>query len=130
MIKLKLFKGFAIVNFLVLLTAFLLYRNGSLDNLMSLHSDSYLSSPNGGVGVKNSKDSINIETDSLQHQRLFSSMPPANLANLTPRIDTIIPDQDSTVIKLHRMMSSSKSGVIIEPKPITTPQKKRNNKRK
>lgn len=134
--KLKLFKGFALINFIGLVTLFLLYRNGSLDNLIIHQPINYFLSPNGGVEARNINDTTKVEFDSLNHPKITSSRPPAIIDKLVPEEITMNPNQDSASIKekddhgrLNRVMSSSKSGVIIEAKKFTISEKKKNRKR-
>jgi hypothetical protein len=55
--KKTIFRGIAFVNCIVLMTVFLLYRNGSFDNYIYGVNEHNLTSPNGGTPTKVSKDS-------------------------------------------------------------------------
>jgi hypothetical protein len=53
----KLFKVLALINFLVMLTGFLLYRGGWLGEVAGSFGNAGLTSPNGGTPVKTANDS-------------------------------------------------------------------------
>lgn len=138
--KSNIFKFIAVVNFIALLTVFLLYRNGSLDSYIYNDKDNNFTSPNGGVGAKNNKDTTNVKTDSLRQQRISSSKSLVIIDNVKLKTDTTKPKKDTVNVKRKqepiRMMSSSKSITIIERKLFTAdnifielnPQKKKSIK--
>ncbi len=117
--KSKIFKFIAVVNFIALLTVFLLYRNGSFDKYLYNDVNNNFTSPNGGVGAKNNKDSTKVKTDSLLRQRMSSSKSLVIIDNVKLKTDTTKPKKDTANFKRKdkqtRMMYSSKSGAIIEP---------------
>jgi hypothetical protein len=118
--KSKVFKFIAVVNFIALLTVFLLYRNGSLDKYIYNDANNNFTSPNGGVGAKNNNASTKVKTDSLQRQRISSSKSLVIIDHVKLKADTTKHKKDTAHIKRKqepiRMMSGSKSGPIIEPK--------------
>lgn len=115
--KAIIFKGLALFNFVVLLTLFLFFRNGSFDIYFGI--DKNLTSPNGGTPTKMSKDTISQKKDSIRQQRLSSSKTFVIIDNLKLNEDTAKKAKDSVTIKLtekeKRLMYSSKSGIIIDP---------------
>jgi hypothetical protein len=117
--KSKILKFIALVNFIALLTVFLLYRNGSFDRYIFNDTNNNFTSPNGGVGAKNNKDSTKVKTDSLLRQRMSSSKSLVIIDNVKLKVDTTKPKKDTANIKRKdkqtRMMYSSKSGAVIEP---------------
>lgn len=139
--KSNIFKFIAVVNFIALLTVFLFYRNGSFDRYLYNNTDNNFISPNGGVVAKNNKDSTKVKTDALQQQRISSSKSLVIIDNVKLKADTTKPKKDTTIKRKQepvRMMSSSKSGAIIEPKRFDAdniyielrPQKKKSIKQK
>jgi hypothetical protein len=135
--KKTIYKSIALANFVVLLTAFLLFRNGSFDKFFYGKSDLKLTSPNGGTPVKTAKDSAIKKTDSIQKQRLSSSKSLVIIDNIKLNTDTVKPKADSIknnfTGKEKPLMYSSKSGIIVDPKmvqKITLPDSvKLNNKK-
>lgn len=140
--KSKIFKVIALVNFIALLTVFLLYRNGSFDRYIFNDANNNFTSPNGGVGAKNNNDSTKVKTDSLLRQRMSSSKSLVIIDNVKLKDDTTKSKKDAVRIQRKqepiRMMSGSKSGAIIEPKLFNVdsmyielrPQKKKSIKQK
>jgi len=120
--KTKFFKGLALLNFVTLLTLFLFFRNGSFDKYFD--NDKNLTSPNGGTPPKVSKDTIVQKKDSIQRQRLSSSKSLVLIDNIKLDKDTSRIAKDSITINLteeeKRLMYSSKSGIIIDPKMFKT----------
>lgn len=134
MLKIQLLKGLAILNFIALFILFLLYRNGSLDGLVSHRSDNYFQSPNGGAEAGIKFDTTKFELDSIL--RNTASKPPAPLNSLFPDGIRLNPDLDSTYISKQKpkvrsydMMSGSKSGIIFQPKTTAPSQEKKRKKR-
>ncbi len=129
-----IFKIIAITNFVVLFTIFLLYRNGSLNTFFYKNTDNNFTSPNGGVGAKQTADSVKAAYDSLrrlQRMRMSSSKSLVVTDFRYSPPSRTIPKKDSTPVDptdiekemLQRskpeMMYSSKSGMILEPKMLT-----------
>ncbi len=124
----KLFKSLAIMNFMVWMTIFLLYRNGSLDSLLFQTSSIYFPSPNGGSEVRSSRDSIKVDTISVHQQRHLSASPPVPIDKVVPGVKKMEPLPDSAAIKreeaqlrMSKMMSSSKTGPVIVRSQIVSP---------
>ena len=111
----KLFKGLALLNFVGLLVAFLLYRNGSFENRFSKTASNEFTSSNGGVATKQSTDSIASKKKSLEESRLSSSKSMIIIDKFKFKADSIKPKKDLKKNKDIRIMSSSKSAIIIEP---------------
>ncbi|WP_338814870.1 hypothetical protein V9L05_06665 [Bernardetia sp. Wsw4-3y2] len=118
-----IFKGFALVNFVILLTAFLLYRNGSFDNFIYNNTKNLLTSPNGGTVTQTTQDSLTIKADTLDVIRFSSSKSMRIFEEVKFEQDTIKTDTtktDSSKVNLtekqKHLMYSSKSGRIIDPK--------------
>lgn len=115
-----IFKGIALLNFIVLITVFLLYRNGSFDRYMYGSNERNLTSPNGGTPAKVSKDSIPQKYDSLQSLRMSSSKSIVIMDERKLKTEAAKIKFDSSKIGLKseekRIMYSSKSGLIVEPK--------------
>lgn len=121
-----LFKGIALSNFIILMIAFLFYRNGSFDNFIYNNDENILTSPNGGTPSKSNKNSSpTAKTDSLKKLRLSSS-------KSAVIIDKINLEKDTTTRKKKKvaktLMPSSKSGVIFEQKQDKNSQKKKPKK--
>lgn len=127
--KSKVLKALALINFVGLLTLFLMYRNGSFDNYLYNNNEKIISDPNGGTTLKNTDDSTKIINDTLNKQR-FSSSKSLILIENRPKLDTTPTKPDTVNIKQRneniRLMPSSKSGVIIEPKKTKNKSKNRN----
>ena len=119
------FKTIAVLNFIVLFTIFLLYRNGLFDNYFYKDNNNTFTSHNGGVSAKRVVDSVQSRIDSIhrsQRIRLSSSKSLVVIDNLDGN-----PIADSTHVRptakekeiMQRpkpgMMYSSKSGMIVEP---------------
>lgn len=117
-----IFKGIALLNFIVLITVFLLYRNGSFDRYIYGSNERNLTSPNGGTPAKVSKDSTSKESDSLRNLRLASSKSMIIVDERKLRTDAVYIKPDTTKPGLKpeekRLMYSSKSGKIVDPKSI------------
>lgn len=115
-----IFKGIALLNFIILITVFLLYRNGSFDRYIYGANERNLTSPNGGTPAKVSKESTSKETDSLQNLRMASSKSMIIVDERKLRTDAIFIKLDTTKPSLKpeekRLMYSSKSGMMVEPK--------------
>lgn len=124
-----IFKVIAVTNFIVLFTVFLLYRNGSFDSYFYKNTNNNFTSSNGGVGAKHIADSVQARIDAIhrsQRTRLSSSKSLVAIDNLDRS-----PKADSTRVKptnkekemmqrsKPKMMYSSKSGMIVEPKMFT-----------
>ena len=93
----KIFKAFALVNFIVLLTCFLLYRNDFFKTNMNEKNDAVFTSSNGGTSTKIIDNSA-------------SSNEPTNPIN-----DSILEYNKQKEIATKKIiMSSSKSGMIFE----------------
>ncbi len=73
--KRAVFKGIALVNFIALITAFLMYKNGNFDRPASNVSEIKQSSPNGGAPAQTMffDSSGKIMFDSPEMKRLASS---------------------------------------------------------
>jgi len=127
--KSKVFKALALLNFVGLLTMFLLYRNGSFDNYFYNNNENLLTDPNGGTTLKNTDDSTKIVKDTLNKQR-FSSSKSLILIENRPKLDTTPSKPDTTNVKQSNgnkeLMYGSKSGRIIEPKKTKNKTKNRN----
>ena len=135
--KLIFFRSLALLNFLGLVTLFVVYKNGSLGNLDFHQAGDYFLSPNGGVGATSSPDTTNVKLDSILYNRFIFSKPPADLDNLFPKgitmnqhPDSVIVNGQSIKVKELTYMSSSKAGPIIKSRPLKTSQEKNNKKRK
>ncbi len=121
--KSVIFKGFALVNFVILLTVFLLYRNGSFDNFIYNNRQNSLTSPNGGTVTQTTQDSLSMEFDSLEVIRFSSTKSIRIFKEIRFNKDTTQTDTtkiDSSKVDLtdkqKHLMYSSKSGQIIDPK--------------
>lgn len=93
----KIFKGFALVNFIVLLSVFLLYRNDYFNSSNHEKNNAVFTSHNGGTNnhIINNSSAINTST---------------NTEN-----DSIKQYNKQKEIEMNRIiMSSSKSGMIFE----------------
>jgi hypothetical protein len=127
----SIFKVIAITNFILLFTIFLLYRNGSFNDYFYKNTDNNFTSPNGGVGARQTADSVKAAYDSLralQQMRMSSSKSLVVTDFRYSPPSRKIPKKDSTPVKptdiekdmmlrsKPDMMYSSKSGMIIEPK--------------
>lgn len=129
--KARLFKGFALINFICLLTLFLCYRGGYFDKYF--FGENQLTSPNGGTPAKVSKDAAKKKNDSLQRAvRLSSSKSMIIIDHINPKLDSAIFKSDS--IKFgnedKKLMYSSKSGIIIPPKKFLPDSTKKLNEKK
>lgn len=117
--KKTIFKGIALLNFIVLITVFLFYRNGSFDHYIYGANERNLTSPNGGTPAKISKDSTSKKNDSLEYLRMASSKSIIIVDERKLRTDQV-KLFDSTKISSRpeekRFMYSSKSGKIVDPK--------------
>ena len=125
-------KSIALLNFIFLMTAFLLYRNGSFNDYFFSSNEINLSSPNGGTPTKITKDSTAKIIDSLQIQRFPSSKSIILIDPLKQKKDTTVLKKDSIktiFIEEKSLLYSSKSGMIVDPKK-TLPDTLKNNKRK
>ncbi|WP_375562991.1 hypothetical protein ACE193_10845 [Bernardetia sp. OM2101] len=113
-----IFKGFALVNFVILLTAFLLYRNGSFDNFIYNNTENLLTSPNGGTVTQTTQDSTFIKADTLDIRMFSSSKSMILIDDIKFDEDTIKTDSSKVNLteKQKHLMYSSKSGRIIDPK--------------
>lgn len=128
----KIFKIVAITNFIVLLTIFLLFTNGSFNSFFYRNTHNDFTSSNGGVVVKRAVDSIYKAFDSLQRlQRLRASSSKSMIVRdyvyfearpkTPPKKDStpVNPTEYEKVMMLRSkpdMMYSSKSGIIVQPK--------------
>ena len=125
-----IFKILAVTNFIVLFTIFLLYRNGSFNNYFYKNTDNNFTSPNGGVGARQTADSVRAAYDSLRSLKKLRASSSKVLVVTDYRPEVIprrIPKKDSTPVSATDieknmrlrsktdMMYSSKSGMIIEP---------------
>ena len=120
-----IFKAIAVANFIVLFAIFLLYRNGSFDSYLYNNTNNF-TSPNGGVGAKQTVDSINARINSIhksQNMRLSSSksLVAIDYLNRGPVLDStrVNPtDKEKEMMQRSKpeMMYSSKSGMIVQPK--------------
>lgn len=124
----KLFRSFAIMNFMVWMAIFLLYRNGSLDSILFQPSSIYFPSLNGGSEVRNTGDSLKVDTIPLHQQRRVSASPPVPIDKVMPGVEKMEPIPDSAAIKreeaqmrMSKMMSSSKTGPVIVRSQIISP---------
>lgn len=69
-----IFKIIALTNFIALFTVFLLYRNGTFDQYVYKNTDNNFTSSNGGVGAKQTADSVKAAYNSFrQKQRMRMS---------------------------------------------------------
>lgn len=111
----------ALLNFIILFTVFLLYRNGSFDSYLFNNKATNFTSPNGGVGAKQTADSLRARIDSIhkrQRTMLSSSKSLVTIDNIQ-QIDST-PVKPSAMEKemipgsKPEMMSSSKSALIID----------------
>jgi hypothetical protein len=118
-----IFKGIALLNFIILITVFLLYRNGSLDHYIYGDNERNLTSPNGGTPAKISKDSTSKKMDSARSLRLSSSKSIVIIDDRKLRTEAFNLRFDSTKIRSgteeKRIMYSSKSGLIVEPRSFS-----------
>jgi hypothetical protein len=118
-----IFKTIALINFVLLITVFLLYRNGSFDHYIYDANERNLTSPNGGTPAIASKDSIPKKYDSLQSMRMSSSKSIVIMDERKLRIDAMNIKFDSTKIRSKpeekRLMYSSKSGGIVDPRSFS-----------
>lgn len=73
MTKTKLFRALALLNFTVLLSIFLLYRNGSFDEYNYIDHENSLTSPNGGTPTTLTKDSVAQKSTGGNRTMLSSS---------------------------------------------------------
>ncbi len=73
MTKTKLFRALALLNFTVLLSIFLLYRNGSFDEYNYIDHENSLTSPNGGTPTTLTKDSVTQKSTGGNRTMLSSS---------------------------------------------------------
>lgn len=115
-----IFKGLALINFVVLVTLFLLFRNGSFNKY--LNNNKIFTSPNGGTPTKISNDTSAQIKDTIQRPRLSSSKSLVIIDNLRIENDSSKITQDSIPFNPSEedktLMHSSKSGIIIDPKMI------------
>ncbi len=119
--KSTFFKTLAVTNFIALFTLFLFYRNGSFDSYLFNNKAFNFTSPNGGVGAKQTADSLRARIDSIhkwQRTMLSSSKSIVTIDNIQ-RIDST-PVKPSVMEKemipgsKTEMMSSSKSALVID----------------
>ena len=73
MTKTKLFRALALLNFTVLLSIFVLYRNGSFDEYNYVDHENSLTSPNGGTPTTLTKDSVTQKSTGGNRTMLSSS---------------------------------------------------------
>jgi hypothetical protein len=111
----KIAKGIALLNFIVLITLFLIYRCGLFDTFFY----NALTSPNGGTPAKVVKDAPTQNQDSTHNQRLSSSKSMIitdvlDLKNAAKNVNKDSSDNISTTEE-RLIFSSSKSGIIIDP---------------
>jgi hypothetical protein len=130
--KSKFLKGFALINFTVLITLFLLYSNGSFDDFQI--NDNKLSSPNGGTLTSAKKDTGNAKMDSAQKQKisLSSSKSVVLIDNIKFKKDTFktIPDSNHPQLEKVIYMHGSKSGRIFEPPKVVPQTRKQKRQQK
>lgn len=127
----KIFKGLALLNFIGLLTLFLFFRSGSFDNYIHNGKENSLTSSNGGTPTKVLKDTSTQKKDSLQRPRLSSSKSLVIIDNLKLDKDTSKIAKEIKLTKEEkRLMYSSKSGIIIDPKMFKVDSVKFNSKNK
>lgn len=120
--KSKLFKGFALVNFICLTALFLLFRNGSINTFFQTENRNNLTSPNGGTPLNASKDSVKIVEVNIERNFMPSSKSIVirdysfiEKDSLAPVIDTL----DSAEKELpKKFMGSSKSAVLFDSEYI------------
>ena len=107
-------KGAALITFVTLITAFVLYRSGRMNELIQV-------SPNGGTLHSFQADSTVSDTNAINADRMASS----KVIILTDRLhsDTASSLTVEEINRMYDMMSSSKSGVIFKPKQLDTIQK-------
>lgn len=125
------FKGIALANFVILLTAFLLYRNGFFDSFIYNNRNVILTSPNGGTSTQATKDSTIVEADSSAYY--FSSSKSIVLTDDMKFLkDTTQKDSVATpsTEKKSHLMYSSKSGRIIDPSVFREDSLKKEKKSK
>ena len=118
-----IFKAIALINFVLLITVFLLYRNGSFDHYLYGSNERNLTSPNGGTPAKVSKDSIPKKYDSLRSIRMSSSKSIVIMDERKLRTEAMYIKFDSTKIRSKPeekgLMYSSKSGRIVTPRSFS-----------
>jgi hypothetical protein len=117
--KKTLFKGIALTNFVVLMTLFLLYRNGSLEDYFHTEPEITITSSNGGTPAKTAEIVPQQKYDSVKFERLSSSKTIILVDHLKNKpvefkADSTIPAEQK------RIFYGSKSGIIVEPKVFAT----------
>lgn len=126
MSKTKIFRALALINFVVLLTIFLLYRNGAFDNMFRNKEETNITSQNDVMTNGKFYDSLPAKRDSLKNARTILT-PKATMYVDTAKLkktqaqaglDSFNAQQERT------MLSSSKSIPIVEPRFLDTPKKK------
>lgn len=105
--KKTIFKGFALINFIGLVTLFLLFRNGSFDKATEVTTKK--SKPKDNKQVKIAKDTITKKNDFKDHQQVKVNIEPK------PQVkESVEPEQQSQESVDQERLSSSKSIVIID----------------
>lgn len=128
-------KVFALINFVVLITAFLLYKGGYFYNNPETNSESVLTSPNGGTNVQQPKKDTSIKkADSINRTFLPSSKslvisPQIRTTNL--KNDSNKNTQPTSGKQVDVILGGSKSAIIFTPPaPQTVSTKNKKSKAK
>lgn len=115
--KVTLFKVLAILNFIGLITLFLLFKNGTFD--LYFESNKKLTTQTESSPTQLSNDTITQKIDSTPRQMLSSSKSMVLIDDIELNTDTSINTKDTltgdSTKAEKRLMPSSKSGTIISP---------------
>lgn len=101
MTKTKLFRALALLNFTVLLSIFVLYRNGSFDEYNYVDHENSLTSPNGGTPTTLTKDSVTQKSTGGNRTMLSSS----KSAGATVKINLLDKDTFNLSEQLKRIIN-------------------------
>ena len=101
MTKTKLFRALALLNFTVLLSIFVLYRNGSFDEYNYVDHENSLTSPNGGTPTTLTKDSVTQKNTGWNRTMLSSS----KSAGATVKINLLDKDTFNLSEQLKRIIN-------------------------
>jgi len=132
----KFTKVLTLASFITLISLFVIYRGGYLDNFFEREDQTMQTSPNGGIISQKDNNTIQTKKDSSQKVKtmLSSSKSVIITDNVNFVTDTTIKKKDS--IKLSNeeieLMGSSKSAIIFKPKikPADSTKTKKDKKNK
>jgi hypothetical protein len=120
--KKTIFKGLALINFVVLIGLFLLFKKGKFDHYLYKSSSSFAKKDTAIVFPKIAVDTSFKETDSAFLERLSSSKSIVIIdefkAKYKIKQDNIDSAKIKKIIDEEEFLSSSKSALIFNPKKL------------